>query len=131
MGMLKFSIDGDLDQEFNLESPLDTSCLQTDTSQPHFPAEADNSHTHYESEQKATHLPGFDENFVRDFGPEWTARPSLDQKKSMELKELTLGLVSDPSPDSDFLVKVSETLNSVLQDELQAIDSDASSPETL
>lgn len=123
---------GNLDGEFSLESPFDASCLQTDASLSIFSTGAGeySSYAYCEYEQEAKYTPEFDENLAQDFDPDWTSKPSLDRNKSLELKELTLGLVSNPYPDSDFLSKVSEALNSVLQDELQAIGPDKSSPET-
>ncbi|KAK9173339.1 Uncharacterized protein cmbei_300360 [Cryptosporidium meleagridis] len=126
MDLLKSTIYGDIDQEFVDDSILDT-CFQFETAQSTLSMGFEDNTYLRDSIQTFQDDPNFIEHTYHNYNLNWDESSSLDQKKQKELKELTFELATDPSPNSEFLVKVTKTLNSILQDEFKALDFQASS----
>ncbi|OII72875.1 uncharacterized protein cubi_00847 [Cryptosporidium ubiquitum] len=128
MNLLESSINEYLGEEFILDPLIDNYYFQSDTTHPTFSVgfeedniySCDNVQTFQEDSDFIEH---FDQN---NLGLNWDDSYLFDQKRHKELKDFTLELASDPSPNSEFLFKVVEILNSALEDKFKVLDSQVS-----
>ncbi|KAH8584544.1 uncharacterized protein ELE39_000434 [Cryptosporidium sp. chipmunk genotype I] len=121
MDFLKSSIHRNMEEEFAIEVPSDSCCFQSGTAQSTFSMGFEEDTCLRDSIRTFQDDPDFTEHFNQNLDLSWNESSSFDQKKQ-ELKELTFELATDPSPNSEFLVKVTETLDSILQDEFKVLD---------
>ncbi|TRY52293.1 Uncharacterized protein CTYZ_00002742 [Cryptosporidium tyzzeri] len=122
MDLLKSTIYGNIEQEFVIDNTLDTCCFQFETAQSTLSMGFEDDIYLCDSIQTFQDDPDHIEHTDHNFNLNLNEESSFDQKKQKELKELTFELATDPSPNSEFLVRVTETLNSILQNEFKALD---------